>query len=115
MNITDCKIHKMNTEGNLKAMVSVTFDHCFVVTGLKLMHGTQGLFVAMPSKKLDKPNAKGKEYIDTSFPLNADFRQYLNDYVIATYNTGKTPEYASTAGFSDRVNENVPPPDEEPF
>jgi stage V sporulation protein G len=35
----------------LKAYVAITFDRCFVVRDLKVIHGNNGLFVAMPSKK----------------------------------------------------------------
>ena len=38
-------------EQRLKAYVTVTFDHCFVVRNIKVIEGRQGLFVAMPSHK----------------------------------------------------------------
>jgi stage V sporulation protein G len=36
----------------LKAFCSVTFDDCFVVRDLKIIDGSNGPFVAMPSRKL---------------------------------------------------------------
>lgn len=36
----------------LQAFCSVTFDHSFVVRDLKIIEGTKGLFVAMPSRKI---------------------------------------------------------------
>jgi len=36
----------------LKAFCSITFDDCFVVRDLKIIEGTSGPFVAMPSRKL---------------------------------------------------------------
>ena len=51
MNITDVRIRKINLEGRMKAIVSVTFDDAFVVHDVKVVEGQKGLFVAMPSKK----------------------------------------------------------------
>src|SRR3954467_5712760 len=36
----------------LKAVCSLTFDDCFVIRDLKIIDGTNGPFVAMPSRKL---------------------------------------------------------------
>lgn len=36
----------------LKAFCSITFDDCFVIRDLKIIDGTSGYFVAMPSRKL---------------------------------------------------------------
>src|SRR5271154_3727771 len=36
----------------LQAFCSVTFDDCFVIRDLKIIEGTKGSFVAMPSRKL---------------------------------------------------------------
>jgi len=47
MEITDVKVIPVDDE-KLKAFVSIVFDHCFVVTDLKVIHGPKGLFVSMP-------------------------------------------------------------------
>jgi stage V sporulation protein G len=54
--ITEVRI-KLMDEGNndnerLQAFCSVTFDDAFVVRDLKIIEGTKGSFVAMPSRKL---------------------------------------------------------------
>ena len=55
MVITEVRI-KLMEEGNenerLQAFCSVTFDDAFVVRDLKIIEGTKGSFVAMPSRKL---------------------------------------------------------------
>ena len=53
MEITDVRV-KLIQEPNdrLKAVCSITFDGVFVVRDLKVVDGSQGLFVAMPSRKL---------------------------------------------------------------
>src|SRR5947199_752602 len=51
--ITEVRI-KLCEENNerLLAFCSVTFDNAFVVRDLKIIEGTKGMFVAMPSRKL---------------------------------------------------------------
>jgi stage V sporulation protein G len=51
--ITEVRI-KLVEENNerLQAFCSVTFDNAFVVRDLKIIEGTKGSFVAMPSRKL---------------------------------------------------------------
>ncbi len=53
MQITEVRV-KLCEENNerLLAFCSVTFDHAFVVRDLKIIDGTKGMFVAMPSRKL---------------------------------------------------------------
>jgi stage V sporulation protein G len=53
VDITEVRIKLMEEPGErLKAFCSVTFDDCFVVRDLKIIEGTNGPFVAMPSRKL---------------------------------------------------------------
>ena len=54
MKVTNVKIKKVDGDkfDRLRAYVDVTLDDCLVIHGLKLMQGEQGLFVAMPSRKI---------------------------------------------------------------
>ena len=53
MKITEVRIKLMDEPGErLKAFCSITFDDCFVIRDLKIIDGTSGFFVAMPSRKL---------------------------------------------------------------
>ncbi len=53
MEITEVRIKLMEDAGErLQAFCSITFDHCFVIRDLKIIEGTSGAFVAMPSRKL---------------------------------------------------------------
>src|SRR4051812_9246473 len=53
MEITEVRIKLMeDTDDRLQGFCSVTFDNCFVVRDLKIIDGTNGPFVAMPSRKL---------------------------------------------------------------
>lgn len=54
--ITDIRIFlKEGQDKKLKGYATVTFDHAFVVRNIKVIAGTHGLFVAMPSRKLKWP------------------------------------------------------------
>jgi len=51
--ITEVRIKLMDEAGDrLQAFCSITFDDCFVIRDLKIIEGTNGPFVAMPSRKL---------------------------------------------------------------
>ncbi len=53
MQITEVRIKLMDEPGErLKAFCSITLDNCFVVRDLKIIEGSNGPFVAMPSRKL---------------------------------------------------------------
>lgn len=80
MNISDIRIRKVDGTGKLKALASITIDDCFVIHDLKVLEGTDGLFITMPSRK----NAKG-EYKDIAHPLNTETREALKTAVLAAY------------------------------
>jgi len=79
MEITDVKVIPVDDD-KLKAFVSIVFDHCFVVTDIKVIHGPKGLFVSMPSKK-----RKDGTFKDIAHPLNNQMRQYLEEKVLGVY------------------------------
>lgn len=80
MEITDVRIRKVNAEGKMKAIVSVTFDEEFVVHDIKVIEGQNGLFIAMPSRKM----ADG-EFRDIAHPINAETRAKIQEAVFEEY------------------------------
>ena len=53
MEITEVRVKLMEESADrLRAFCSITFDNCFVIRDLKIIDGTSGPFVAMPSRKL---------------------------------------------------------------
>jgi stage V sporulation protein G len=53
MEITEVRIKLMeDSDDRLQAFCSITFDNAFVVRDLKIIDGSNGPFVAMPSRKL---------------------------------------------------------------
>ena len=59
MEITEVRIFlKDSPDKKLKAYATVTFDSAFVVRNIKIIEGTSGLFIAMPSRKIKQPCPK---------------------------------------------------------
>ena len=56
MEITEVRIFlKDSPDKKLKAYATVTFDNAFVVRNIKVIQGTSGTFIAMPSRKVKQP------------------------------------------------------------
>ena len=51
MTITNVNIHNIFTEGKLKAVASIVIDNFIEVHDIKVVQGTDRLFVGMPSRK----------------------------------------------------------------
>jgi stage V sporulation protein G len=79
VDITDIRVFPVD-EDKLKAYVTITLDHCFVVRDLKVIQGNGGLFVAMPAKK-----RKDGTYKDIAHPLNADTRERMERTILDEY------------------------------
>lgn len=117
MEITEIRIKLMeDSEDRLRAFCSITIDGCFVVRDLKIIDGTSGPFVAMPSRKLsghcqrckhknhlralycnqcgvklqmdgDGYDSPQKLYADVAHPINSDCREMIQNAVIDEFNT----------------------------
>jgi len=85
LEITEVRVFPVH-EDKLKAYATVTFDDCFVVRDLKVIHGNSGLFVAMPSKK-----RKDGSFKDIAHPLNNDFRAKIEKAVLDAYEKEAMP------------------------
>jgi len=80
LEITDIRIRQMNNEDKMKAVVSVTFDNCFVVHDIKVIDGQDRLFIAMPSRK-----TPDNEYKDIAHPINIEMREHLQSSILEKY------------------------------
>ena len=80
MKVTDVRLRKIQTDGRMKALVSITLDESFVVHDLRVIEGNSGLFVAMPSKRT--PDG---EFRDIAHPINSEMRQEIQDAVMKVY------------------------------
>lgn len=80
MQITDVRIRKINKEGKLKAVASVTLDNEIVVHDIKVIEGEKGLFIAMPSKK-----SLDGTFRDIVHPINTETRERLQEVILGRY------------------------------
>jgi stage V sporulation protein G len=107
MEITQVKVFPVDEE-KLKAYVSIVLDDCFLVSDLKVIHGPNGLFISMPSKR-----KKNGEFKDIAHPLNRETRERMERRILEEYerarqapaapaSEGRTEEYAeaNAAAFS---------------
>lgn len=92
MNITDVRLRKVGEEGKLKAIASVTFDDEFVVHDIKVIDGQNGLFIAMPSRKIGNG-----EFRDVAHPLSSETRNRIRDAIFAEYEN--MPDDASVGSW----------------
>ena len=79
MQVTEVRVFPVDEE-KLKAYVTITLDHCFVIRDLKIIHSATGFFVSMPSKK-----RKDGTYKDIAHPINNETRRMIEDKIIAEY------------------------------
>lgn len=75
----DVRFSLFPSDGPVKGVCSVTIGGEFAVKNVKLVEGSRGLFVAMPSYK------SGEEYKDLFFPVTKEARQSMQDAVIAEF------------------------------
>lgn len=81
MKISDVRVRLVKKdESKLKAVASITIDDCFVIHDIKVIDGTDGYFVAMPSRK-----TSDGEYKDIAHPINSETRQTVIDAVLEAF------------------------------
>ena len=75
LNITNVDIKKFNGQNRLKAIAAITIDECFVVHELRIIDGKEGLFVAMPSRKM--PNGEFKDIVKATNKATKNAIEYM--------------------------------------
>ena len=95
MEITEINI-TLRDEDKLKAFVNVTFDDSFVVRGMKIIKGSNGYFISMPSRKM--PDGS---YRDMAHPIRNEFRQYIETEILREYQTQADREGVSASDELD--------------
>ncbi|MEG2620490.1 MAG: septation regulator SpoVG [Bacilli bacterium] len=82
MQITSVRVKKIEKENSrMKATASVVLDDCFKVRDIRIIEGEEGLFIAMPSRKLEE----GK-YRDVAHPTNPETRDVFSKAILDEYN-----------------------------
>lgn len=79
MEITEVRII-LRDEEKLKGFANVTIDNAFVIRGMKIIAGSKGYFLSMPSRK--RPDGTHQ---DVAHPVNNETRRLLEETVLAAY------------------------------
>jgi stage V sporulation protein G len=87
MEVTDVRLRKVQTDGRMRAIASITLDDEFVVHDIRVIDGNTGLFVAMPSKRT--PDG---EFRDIAHPINSGTRNKIQEIVLAAYHVTSDEE-----------------------
>ena len=98
MEITEVRIKLMDDSSDrLKAFCSITFDNAFVVRDLKIIEGSSGPFVAMPSRKLTShcPDCGCKNHLRSAYCNQCGLR--LKDDRAIKDEDGRAKLYADIA------------------
>ena len=85
MNITDVRVRRVESDGKIRGVASITIDDEFVVHDIKVVQGETGLFIAMPSRK----NADG-QYRDIAHPIRPETRTLLQELILRKFS--ETPD-----------------------
>ena len=82
LEITEVRVTLREDEQNdrLKAFATMTLNNSFVIRGLKVIQGTNGVFVAMPSRR--RPDG---QFQDIAHPINNETRRWMEEIVLAEY------------------------------
>jgi len=80
MEVTAVRLRRVQTDGRMRAIASITLDDEFVVHDIRVIDGNTGLFVAMPSKRT--PDG---EFRDIAHPINSGTRSKIQEVVLAAY------------------------------
>ena len=81
MEITDVRARKVESNGRLIGIASVTFNDGFVVHDIKIIKGDEDNFIAMPSKRQSDGT-----YKDIAHPINAETREMIQIAVLNAFN-----------------------------
>lgn len=84
MNITEVRVRRINTDGKMKGVASITFDNAFVVRDIRIIEGQKGLFVAMPSRKTPDGTFR-----DVAHPISSAAREQIQSAILEEFETLK--------------------------
>lgn len=87
MEVTDVRLRRVQTDGRMRAIASITLDNEFVVHDIRVIDGNTGLFVAMPSKRT--PDG---EFRDIAHPINSTTRNKIQEIILNEYHNSSETE-----------------------
>ena len=80
MQVTDVRVRRVEKEGKMKAIVSITLDNEFVIHDIKVIEGEKGLFIAMP-RRTEASGDRG----DIAHPINSGTREMIQTIILDKY------------------------------
>jgi stage V sporulation protein G len=80
--ITDVRIRRVKDGGRLKAVATITIGEDFVVHELKVVEGTNGYFISMPSRRLNDG-----DYFDIAHPITTEAREQIQNCILDAYHS----------------------------
>ena len=81
MKITNVSIRKSDREDSrMKAIASVLLDDEFAVHDIRIIEGTKGLFIAMPSRKTSSGGSR-----DIAHPISQEVRTMFEKEILDAY------------------------------
>jgi stage V sporulation protein G len=90
----DIKVFPLkDSQTNTKAFASINIDDLVEIRGVRVVEGSQGLFVTMPQSQDKKTN----DYHDVAFPTNGDLRKEITKAVLEKYENGDKSKDKSLA------------------
>lgn len=87
-------------KGSVLAYASVDLGGCFAVTGIKIVEGKDGPFVAMPQRL-----GKDRQHRDICFPTTAAMREAMNTIVMDAYRGELEQQAVRAAQAVERLSE----------
>ena len=110
MKITDVKVFIRESK-QLKAFVNIVIDDSFIIRNIKVIEGENGLFVAMPSRRLSSG-----EFRDVAHPINTETRNYVEKTIVEKYkeilqealSVADSPNEPSEKNITEEVKDDYP-------
>ena len=91
MKITQVDVDRFEKEGSrMKGRAIVKIDDCFVVRDIRIIDGDNGLFIAMPSKKVPGGHK------DIAHPINRETRKMFEDAILEAYEKAEVEQPTTT-------------------
>ncbi len=87
-------------KGSILAFASADIGGCFAVTGIKIVEGKDGPFVAMPNQM-----GRDKQRRDICFPTTSAMREALNTVVMDAYRDVLEQQATRAAQAVERLSE----------
>jgi stage V sporulation protein G len=89
LKITSCQVFPIQlASGKTKALARCMLNEQIQLTGLRIVDGVHGLFVAFPND----PSYKGEDYKCIYYPVTRELREHIENTLIEKYQEMTTEE-----------------------